>query len=259
MTVPLLPSGYSPEFFFSRKRLASESAKAVLPWVIERTRPLSVVDVGCGTGSWLAEVRRAGIVDVLGLDGDWVPRKELEIPAENFKVADFTEPLNLGRRFDLVISLEVAEHLVADISDVFIAQLASLGDIVLFSGAIPHQGGTGHVNEQWPDYWISRFEREDFACVDCIRPTFWRDERVAFWYAQNSFLFVRQTELGKYPELVAANGAESWSRLPIVHPAMLSSVYTALSDPGNYSIRGFLRVLPRLVMKRIRASSRKRT
>src|SRR5438034_7185725 len=52
-------------------------------------------------------------------------------------------------------------------------------------------GGTHHINEQWPSYWIAFFQENGFQALDCIRPSIWNNEKVAWWYAQNMFAFIK--------------------------------------------------------------------
>jgi hypothetical protein len=83
------------------------------------------------------------------------------------------------------------------------------------------QGGTDHINEQWPQFWIALFEKQGFTCVDCLRDRFWGDERIAWWYRQNMFLFVRSDKLHSSPKLM-----EEFTRAPkfpiaLVHPGLV--------------------------------------
>src|SRR3981081_11169 len=135
---------------------AQRSADAIVPVVIDLVRPRSVVDIGCGTGTWLAAFRRDGVPDVFGIDGDWAPRDRLQLTGGQVAHHDPSQPLDLGRRFDLAICLEVAEHLPAASADALVALLTRHAPVVLFSAAIPGQGGTGHVNEQRPVYREAR-------------------------------------------------------------------------------------------------------
>jgi hypothetical protein len=106
--------------------------------------------------------------------------------------------LPLEREFDLVLSLEVAEHLPEESAAGFSQSLARLGPIVLFSAAAPQQGGTGHLNEQWPSYWVRHFAQNGFTVVDCLRDRIWRDERIEWRYRQNLLLFVRNDLFSQY-------------------------------------------------------------
>src|SRR5262249_35913095 len=142
--------------YFAKNLLegSRRSAEQVVPLVLELIRPRSVIDVGCGTGSWLAVFQEAGVGEVLGVDGRWAERKMLEVPEGRVLVFNRKNPLRLRRRSDLVLSLEVAQHLPERCAATFVDSLTRLGPVVLFSAAIPFQGGHGHVNEQWPEYWV---------------------------------------------------------------------------------------------------------
>jgi len=186
--------------------------------VLDLVEPASVIDIGCGIGNWLAVFREQGIEDLLGIDGDYVEEDQLLIPPDWFLAFDLTRPIHLERRFDLVVSLEVAEHLPAERSADFIRSLVKLGPVVLFSAAIPFQGGTHHVNEQWPEYWAELFQKHDYAAIDCIRPRIWTDDRVEWWYAQNVLLFAEKKHLADHPKLKAEVAQTRSQQLSVVHP-----------------------------------------
>ena len=128
------------------------SAHKVLHLLFERYKPSSVLDVGCGLGTWLSVARELGVEAIFGIEGQWLDLKQLRIEPEYVAVRDLELPFNLSRAFDLVISLEVAEHLSPNAAHSVSASLIAHGDIVLFSAAIPHQGGHNHINEQLPSY-----------------------------------------------------------------------------------------------------------
>lgn len=101
----------------------------------------SIVDVGCGVGTWLYAAQEFGRTDILGIDGDWVSEEQLVIPCNKFRRQDLNESIMVERRFDLVQTMEVAEHLKPERADGFVDDLTKLSDVVLFSAAIPYQGG----------------------------------------------------------------------------------------------------------------------
>lgn len=210
-------SEYNKGFYDDQELLSLASARVILGELFRRIRPASVVDVGCGLGTWLGACKELGVADVLGIDGAHVEAARLHIPADRFLARDLSQPLCVDRRFELAMSLEVAEHLPADRADAFVVELATLSDVILFSAAIPHQGGTGHVNENWAEYWYDRFRRHGYAMVDLFRTTVWDDERVAFWYRQNAMLYVREP-------LLADLGLTPWHQgampLSAIHPEM---------------------------------------
>lgn len=192
------------------RRNPTTSARVVVPFVIDRFHPKSVVDVGCGTGAWLSVVAELGVRDYIGVD-DAAVKDSLLFDQSRFVPADLTKPLELGRSFDLVISVEVAEHLPATAAETFIASLAALGDCVLFSAAIPGQGGPGHVNLQWPAYWSPLFRDHSFLPADLLRRHFWNDERIAWWYRQNLVVYGTEARLRDL-------GLTVEEPLPLVHP-----------------------------------------
>jgi SAM-dependent methyltransferase len=209
---------YTEEYYQAHRENARRSARVLVPLVLQYVRPRSVIDVGCGQGTWLAVFREHGVGDVWGVDGDYVDRARLEIPTELFHAADLTLPLVVDRRFDLAVSLEVAEHLPAECADLFVDSLTHLSALVLFSAAIPHQGGAHHVNEQWPEYWAARFRTRRFEPVDCLRRRVWDDERVEWWYAQNTFLYAEAEYLQRQPLLRQEHAFAGGAALPLVHP-----------------------------------------
>ena len=124
----------------------------MIPLIIDLVNPRSVIDIGCGTGTWLSVFKDHNIDDLKGVDGDWVKDELLLIPKACFIAHDLTQELQIEQRFDLAVSLEVAEHLDKQYARNFVSTLVKLSSVVLFSAAIPFQGGTHHVNEEWPDF-----------------------------------------------------------------------------------------------------------
>jgi SAM-dependent methyltransferase len=210
---------YTDEFFKAQRAAGRRSAKVIVPRVIDALAPASVIDVGCGTGTWLTVFREHGITDIFGVDGPYVDPELLEIPREHFLPFNLTNPLRLERTFDLVLSLEVAEHLPWAYADTFVESLTELGPAVLFSAAIPYQGGTLHVNEQWPDFWAARFSKHGYAPVDFLRRHLWNDVNVEWWYAQNTLLYARPEYCAARPHLVIEAERTGTAPLAVVHPA----------------------------------------
>jgi hypothetical protein len=130
------------------------------------------------------------VSDVLGLDGSYIDRSHLEIPQACFQSRDLTQRVELDRRFDLAMSLEVAEHLPPEAASGFVAALCDASDVIMFGAAVPQQGGAGHINEQWPEYWEALFKLRGFRQFDCLRAALWDDPDVVYWYAQNTFIYV---------------------------------------------------------------------
>jgi hypothetical protein len=160
---------YTNVFFDTIRGGSRRSAQVVVPIVLQMLHPKSVVDVGRGDGTWLSVFRELGIRETVGLDGDYVDRRQLQIPQDQFEATDLSSPFGLPRTFDLAMSLEVAEHLPPQSAEGFVDCVTQLAPLVLFSAAIPRQGGTQHLNEQWPEYWAALFRARDYLPIDCIR------------------------------------------------------------------------------------------
>jgi SAM-dependent methyltransferase len=211
---------YGSDFFDSIAATAIGSARAIVPRLIELVQPRSVVDVGCGTGHWLLAFTERGVQDVLGIDGAHVPPASRQLPPPQFHEHDLNLPLHLERRFDLVLSLEVAEHLNAAAASTFVDSLVRLGPVVAFSAAAPLQGGTHHVNEQWPSYWAKLFSSHGYAAIDCLRAAIWNHPEVAWYYAQNLLLFASAQALAASNRLRQEQAQTVGPLLPLIHPTI---------------------------------------
>ncbi len=211
---------YPGAFFAEFEGSSREAARVIVPLVMEFVSPRSVIDVGCGIGVWLGVFRECGVEDIFGVDGEWVDAAQLVIPRECFAARNLEAPLGIGRTADLAVCLEVGEHLPASSADTLVGNLTAAAGVVLFSAAIPLQGGLHHVNEQWPEYWAERFAARGYVPVDCIRRRIWNDPRVSFFYAQNILVYARKDLLPGYPKLEREVQAEHDAALPLVHPRM---------------------------------------
>jgi SAM-dependent methyltransferase len=209
---------YSSQFFEEQRRGSLQSAAKIVPLIMQALRPSAVVDVGCGVGTWLAAFAEHGVADTLGIDGGYVDPALLHIPRERFLAHDLTTPIALKRRFDLVLCLEVAEHLPAEHAPTLIDSLVGLGPAVVFSAAIPFQGGTHHVNEQWPDYWAHHFAARGYVPVDYFRRKIWQVPGIEWWYAQNLLLYIERDHLAAHSPLRREAEETPSTPLSLVHP-----------------------------------------
>lgn len=162
------------------------SAKAIVPYLCSLIQPKSVIDVGCGEGWWLAEFAKCGVERLVGVE------QNVEILAAGELIRrDLEQPLVLQEQFDLCLCLETAEHLSPERAHSFVQNLCHLSDVVVFSAAIPRQGGNNHINEQWPRYWCELFAEFTYEGSDTLRWKFWDNREVEVWYRQNIILFSR--------------------------------------------------------------------
>jgi hypothetical protein len=180
---------YNEHFFRQRSGGALSSARVVAPIISELIRPSSVCDVGGGVGAWLVPFIEIGC-QALCLDGWWVDRRQLLIDSKVFREVDLRQLPTVNERFDLVLCLEVAEHLEDRLAGPLVGFLTQLAPAVLFSSAIPGQGGNGHVNEQPNSFWRRLFEARGYSYLDPVRRHVWQNPSVDWWYQQNLRLYV---------------------------------------------------------------------
>src|SRR5580704_15541831 len=108
---PTAKQPYTDAFYVQQCDSSYRSAGCVVPIVLSLLPARSVIDVGCGVGTWTSKFLESGVPSVLGIDGDYVNRDLLRIPPECFAAFDLAKPIQIDKRFDLAICLEVAEHL----------------------------------------------------------------------------------------------------------------------------------------------------
>ncbi len=222
------------------------TAQQVIPIVQQFVPIRSVCDVGCGVGTWLRAFLEAGAKDIAGLDGYYVENL-LEIPDSAFHRVDLRQPLRLDRSFDIAMSIEVAEHLPERRSISFVEDLTRLAPVVLFSAAIPRQGGTAHINEQWQSQWAAIFAHYDFVTCDVLRPLIWDNADIARWYRQNILLFCRRDFLPEVPKL--ASRRDNALPLSVVHPQQYLEIWDEVNVRGSLQL--FAKALQRAIHRRV--------
>jgi SAM-dependent methyltransferase len=234
------------------KRAGAAGASAIaLPLILELVPDAtSIVEVGCGTGEWLAEAQRQGITDVKGIEGPWGDSDNLAIDSSRIACIDYTQPFTIDDRFDLALCMEIAEHLPPERAASFVGDLCQLAPVVAFSAAIPFQGGVGHVNEQWPDYWERHFAAAGYVMVDAARRRLWQTPGGPGYIAQNLLLAVDQNCLDSYATLAEEHGRNGGPVLALVHPDVFDgAICRAVGDPPT--LRDVLRPSIRRIVRRV--------
>jgi SAM-dependent methyltransferase len=114
-------------------------------FIAEKYMPASVLDIGCGIGAYLLLFRQHGAARILGVDG--IPANATALPDDAYQVRDLALPLEFDGSFDIVVCVEVAEHLDARHADVLLDSITRhAGQVIVFSAAEPGQPGHGHIN-----------------------------------------------------------------------------------------------------------------
>jgi hypothetical protein len=181
---------YDKSFYDEQVHGSAASAASFLGYLFRFYRPKSVLDVGCGRGTWLKVC-----------------------------AVDLNAPFTAPHKVDLAMSLEVAEHLKPESAQSLVRSLSSVSDVVLFSAAFSGQGGVNHINERYHSYWGELFSSNGFAAFDMFRPKFWTVEAVEPWYRQNTFLYVRRNN--QLASLLAQHGImeiDNIAFMDCVHP-----------------------------------------
>lgn len=226
---------YDSAFFQALEDGVARSANAASDLIVDLIAPKSAVDLGCGTGLWLAALRSRGVADILGVDGPWVPRERLAIPEDLFHEHDLTRTLALDRRFDLALCLEAAEHLPPESAEGLVRALTELAPVVVFSAAIPEQRGEGHINLQWPQYWIDLFAARGYRCSTVLRERLWHVEEIDVWYRQNILCFAAESQVAPLGALFAVETRAGGGPVDIVHPGLFLHMCRNLNEYAAYT------------------------
>ena len=230
---------YSDKFYAARHASSVHAARTILVPLLESLQVRSAIDFGCGGGAGLVVAKEHGVERVTGVEGPWVDRSLLQVEESEFIEHDLGRPLKLEQRFDLAISLEVAEHLPPERADSFVEELCSAAHHVLFSAAVPGQGGRRHLNERWQSYWAGLFAAQGFSPIDSIRQAIWTDREIDWWYRQNTILYVQADALVETCRRLDRPAVTNLSLLDLVHPDLLAAKQAKLDSPGALAERLF--------------------
>lgn len=234
---------YTRSFYEKRHNDTLHSARSVLGIVKELYNFESCVDFGCGIGTWLSVSRELGANSVDGYDGPWVPKDFLQIKQSEFHEFNLESGVRLEKKYDLAISLEVAEHLTEIASNKLIEIMTQAASLIVFSAAIPFQGGNGHINEQWVSNWIDKFQKRGYQLLDVVRPQIWNDEKIPFWYKQNIIVVFDPSNIS-----VDINRFDkNFHGLNLVHPDM----YQIRANPSVVERLKLFYKTPSYVLKRL--------
>lgn len=152
---------YNDEFFFWHLRYAREYSIKTMDWYIENYKPSSVIDFGCGIGSYIESAFNKGIKNLKGYDigGEHAKRYTPNFISEFIEYKDCTKEI-ICEKFDCVISFETAEHIEPSGTSIFIKNISNAlkkNGYILFTAAPPGQDGCGHINMHEKEFWIKQF------------------------------------------------------------------------------------------------------
>ena len=211
---------YTKEWYKSFCGKSKESADYIVPIIMDLFAPKSVVDLGCGVGTWLRAFKENGAAKVTGYDGDYVEKSQLYIDETEFIPYDLNKRIDTNEKYDLAMSVEVAEHIERENAKQFVENLTNLSNIIVFSAAIPNQGGRNHINEQWPAYWQEIFASYGYSAFDCIRNIIWDNEDIRYWYAQNIMIYITDDIKSIYIDKMKELAGNVEHVRSLVHPVL---------------------------------------
>ena len=119
-----------------------EWENAIGEHIVRTLQPASMIDLGCGVGSYLEGCLRAQCTDVLGIEIAFDVAKLYFVKEVEpyIRYGDVTADLNLNRTFNCVMSFEVAEHIDGQCTNNFIKNLTELtNDHIILTAAPPGQ------------------------------------------------------------------------------------------------------------------------
>ena len=147
---------YTDLFFRDNIADSLPMAKYLAPKIAEMLDTKSVLDVGCATGHWLKCFSDLGI-SIHGLEGSVNTLDHLLIPRESVSIFDLRDKYTMKHDVDLVLSIEVAEHIEPFFAGNYVDVLTMHDSkYIVMTAAPPGQGGTGHVNLQPKEYWVEK-------------------------------------------------------------------------------------------------------
>jgi 2-polyprenyl-3-methyl-5-hydroxy-6-metoxy-1,4-benzoquinol methylase len=189
------------------------TARAIVPVLNEWFKPKTVADVGCGGGAFAVEFAKHAHVD--GFDSVF-PGDSIN-SCLSYYCCDLRNGIPTKSTYDIALCLEVGEHMPESCAAPLVSELVRIAPIVVFSAAIPLQGGPGHVNEQWQSWWAALFLKHSFFPSDKLRRFIWANASIPAWYRQNTIIYARITKLEEWD-------ATPPSQLNVVHPEMWSKI-----------------------------------
>ena len=199
--------------------------------ILKYFSPKSIVDIGCGLWTFVKIFQDSWIEITHWVDWTWVNKELLHISQKDFFEKDLEKYHNFDKKYDLALSLEVAEHLSPDSAENFVKTLTSASDYIIFSAALPNQWGQNHINEQTPMYWEKLFNKQWYKMYDVFRHIFWEDQDIFWRYKQNMFLILKEW-------INLPTGLEEKTPRYIIHPELYQEAKNSLNSPYKAIIYG---------------------
>lgn len=197
---------YNKEYF--NEGIFSTDYDFVAKVIMDCYQPKSIIEFGCGNGSLSIALNGLGAA-IDAVDGYSEPDFS-NYPEISFKRVDLNNRDEInnhinGRQYDLAICTEVAEHLQPESSRYLITSMARCAPVLIFSAAVPHQEGNGHINCQSRAFWHNLFTSEGFKLQDSLREVLRTNSDLAIWYKLNLVDYIANNKKGIEQDAVIKN------------------------------------------------------
>lgn len=182
--------------FEDLKNTSLRAAQRIVPRIIQLCdlAPTSIVDLGGGGGAWCKAFQDVGTKQVRCIDHPGTPKEMLWIKPEEFIPCNFEVETPQIVPVEMALSIEFAEHITPNRAEQIVAFLTASAKLVVFSAAIPGQGGVRHINEQRHDYWKQLFAKVGYTQLDIIRPLILFDREIPYYLRQNLFVYIHPSD-----------------------------------------------------------------
>lgn len=167
--------------------------KLIAEIINKQFHPKSLIDMGCGSGLYLAEFYKLGI-NVSGCDINETALSWIKsiLPDINVFVSDLRKKISFKQKFDLCLCLEVAEHIEEIYSHIFVENLINSSNIIIFSASPPEQPGIYHVNEHEQEFWINLFSEKNYNInweeTNLLKKNL-KNQNIIYWLVNNILVF----------------------------------------------------------------------
>lgn len=156
--------------------------------IIEKYSPATVLDIGCAFGYLVSALRNKG-VQAYGIDiSEYALSQADEKIKPYVKVMSALDnlPDEFPKKYDLVVSIEMIEHLYEDDGLKVIKKMTEYSDMILLSSTDNDFAEPTHVNVQPKEYWCEKFAEHNY----------YRDLHIDLRYiSPNAYLFQRNDSM----------------------------------------------------------------
>jgi 2-polyprenyl-3-methyl-5-hydroxy-6-metoxy-1,4-benzoquinol methylase len=185
----LYRKGWYEVTYFNYTKIEHEEkpfADRLAEWIKNNINPDNCIDIGCGPGTYVRSMIGQGI-NAIGIDID----KRIKNVPNLYQINMF----NCVESRDLVLCIEVAEHIEESLSEQIaasVAQAVNDNGILIWSAAHPGQGGVGHINCQPKEFWqkllennrLKRDKKLESQMIEYIASGYHMG-----WFLQNAMIF----------------------------------------------------------------------